>query len=137
MKTIDECSIIEDETGFTVQFLDNDIDRESFCRMIFRLETFCSVPVLIFEFQKQKQKFILPVRFRPDCRTTHAGSLTITLQIHGQDCRLRHERMFELTPLQTGKMHLCSNEQAELTPGQLEVIEDYIYSDFIGILTAS
>jgi len=137
MKTIDESNLIEHSTGLVVQFLDEEITRDQFARMTFKLETFCSVPILIFEFPEQSKTLILPVRFWNNSDMTNAGSLTITIQIHGQDCHLRHERMFALTSIQAAKMQLCRKEQKTLQPGQLDVLEDYIYSDFIGLLTVS
>ena len=137
MKTINESNLIEHSSGLVVQFLDEEITRDSFARMTFKLDTFCSIPVLIFEFPEQSKRLILPVRFWQKSEMTFADSLTITIQIHGQDCHLRHERMFALTSIQAGKMQLCRKEQETLKPGQLDVLEDYIYSDFIGLLTVS
>ncbi|REA58179.1 hypothetical protein DSL64_21465 [Dyadobacter luteus] len=137
MKMIHESNVIEHETGLIIQFQDNDIDRISFSRMTFRLDIFCSMPILIFGFQTQSQPLIFPIRFVSESAILYSVPVNITLQIQGQDSHLRYERMFDLSPIQSEEMKICIREQADLTPGQLDVIEDYIYSDYIGMLMES
>ncbi|TDE10804.1 hypothetical protein [Dyadobacter psychrotolerans] len=134
MKTIDESNLMEHPTGLIVQFQDENINRDSFARMTFRLDIFCSIPILVFEFADPSQILFLPVRFWQNSELNNTEPWTITIQIQGHDCHLRHERMFGLTPIQLAKIQLCKKEQEALNPGQLDAIEDYIYSDFIGML---
>ena len=135
MKTIDESNMIEHETGLIIQFLDEEMKRDSFARMRFSLDIFCSVPILIFEFEGSSETLYLPVRFWENSELTNIEPWTITIQIHGEDCHLRYERMFSLTPVQNAKMQLCRKEQLSLCAGQLDAIEDFIYSDFFTIAT--
>ena len=135
MKTIDESNLIEHSTGLVVQFLDDDITRDSFARMNFRLDIFCSIPILVFEFAQQSKILFLPVRFWDHSELTPTEPLTINIQIQGENCHLRYERMFALTPIQIAKMQQGRKEQVSLNAGQLDAIEDFIYSDFIRMLT--
>lgn len=137
MKTIDESNIIEEQEGLVVNLLDNDIDRDSFARMTFRMDIFCSIPIFVFEFSTSEQTLILPVRFWESSKLIRSGQLKIRVQIFNRDRKIRHEREFLLTPIQAAKIQIARIEQNNLKPGQLDAIEDYIYSDFIGIMTLS